>query len=103
MAITDARKSADADGVRKVEAVFVRFPRQGGKFKYNRQPFNFVVYEWGNGERKTYMEICPGNQFKSLGQGTTVLPGDVVEQYDDIKILDPQELNSLPSIDRADK
>lgn len=109
MAITDARRSADAKGVRTVEAVFIKFPRQGGKFIYQRQPWNFVKYDWGNGEVKTYMELCIGNRFKSVGNRgfETAAAGDDavsygMEAYDGIKILEPSDLNMLPGIGRND-
>lgn len=104
MAVSDARKSANAAGVREVYAVFVKYPRQGGKFKYNRQPFNIVIYNWGNGERASYIELCLGNQFKSRGNVgfETSQVDEAVEQYDGIRFMEPSELNLWPSIGRAD-
>lgn len=86
-----ARKSADATGVRSVKAVFVKEPFDGGsKSKFFRQPFNIVIYEWGNGERSTFIELCPGNRFRSLGEQG--------ECYDDLVVISPAELAAFPRI-----
>lgn len=92
MAVSDARKSANKEGVREVVAVFTQELRNGKKV-YLRQPFNLVRFHWGNGEYQTYMELVLGNRFKSY-------TGDTEERYDEVRIMDKADLNNLPNIER---
>lgn len=91
-----ARKSANAAGVRKVKAVFVKHLYSGGNtFKYIRQPFNIIEYDWGNGETADYIELCLGNRFRSHRNEDS-------ECYDDVLFLTASELTKYPSIDAND-
>ena len=92
-----ARKSANAEGVRRITAIFVKRPHGGGScFKYYREPFNLVEYDWGNGERTTGLEVVLGQRFRSRA-------GEPSECYDDIKVVEPSELSNWPRLHRTDK
>ena len=89
MAITDARKSANADGVVYRIAVYLRTARDGGaKYKYVRQPFDLVRYDWGNGDRSSYMQLTIGS---GVTRSTNV-------EYDEVRFVSAEELVRLPSI-----
>ena len=96
-----ARKSANVEGVRSVKAVFIKEERFIGaqrRFKYIRQPFNLVEYDWGNGEYKTYLELCLGNRFFNRDTATT---SSEWEEYDDVLLFDSYaELRNWPVIYR---
>jgi hypothetical protein len=105
-----ARKSAHEEGVRNVKAVFVKEPVFVGSrrtFRYVRQPFNLVEYEWGNGERTTGLELDLGSYLHSRGltsNGAALSSDDGNngrEIYQDILIFDGYtDLNNWPKIGR---
>lgn len=91
-----ARRSANAAGVRKVKAVFVKHRyNNGNEFKYIRQPINLVTYDWGDGTVGSFIELCPGNRFRSYRNEDS-------ECYDDVVFMDAAEFAKLPSIDAND-
>lgn len=104
-----ARKSASEDGVRSVKAVFVKeLVYFGSKrtYKYVRQPFNLVEYDWGNGERTTGLELDlgRGHSTRELDSArTAVLSGtNGWEEYQDVLIFDSYaELRQWPTINRG--
>jgi hypothetical protein len=105
-----ARKSASEEGVRNVKAVFVKEPifvKSKRTFRYVRQPFNLVEYDWGNGERTTGLELDLGGYLHSRGLNSngTALPSDDLQKgreiYQDILVFDGYtDLNNWPKIGR---
>ena len=87
MAVTDARSNL---ATIKRYAVFIRRNNRGGGPDPNEQfvfkPYDIVQYDWGNGEKYTYI------QFHQRGNSMTLdeLLYDGVRFYDAPPVWDPQ-------------